>query len=113
MRSVELIELGLNEIARDCRNIDDVAIESKYAASQRASDETNTNTIEIFERIAKRHESVLKEVHEKVRDLMEFVGEYMNGQDMVSGVDVAISKTIYDLVYERTTDEDYENHEQP
>jgi signal transduction histidine kinase len=113
MRSVELIELGLNEIARDCRIIDDVAIESKYAASQRASDETNTNTIEIFERIAKRHESVLKEVHEKVRDLMEFVGEYMNGQDMVSGVDVAISKTIYDLVYERTTDEDYENHEQP
>lgn len=110
MRSIELIELGLNEIARECRIIDDVMMESIHAASLQKAIEKPDNAA-IFNRIAKRHEDVLKEVHEKVRDLLEFVGEYMNGQDMVSAVDVAINKTIYDLVYERTSDSDYEEKE--
>ena len=85
-------------------------MESIHAASlQKAIEKTDNEAI--LNRIAERHQSVLKEVHEKVRDLLEFVGEYMNGQDMVSAVDVAINKTIYDLVYERTTDENYEEKE--
>ena len=39
---------------------------------------------------------------------MEMVGEYMNGCDMVSAVDVAINKPIYDLVYGRKTEDDFE-----
>jgi hypothetical protein len=35
----------------------------------------------------------------------------MNAHDIVQGVDVAINKAIYDLVYERKTEKDYENHE--
>lgn len=106
MRNIELIELGLNEIARECRIIDDVMTDNLWIGS------IQSNNIATFKRIAERHQSVLKEVHEKVRDLLEFVGEYMNGQDMVSAVDVAISKTIYDLVYERTSDSDYEEKEE-
>lgn len=107
MRSIELIELGLNEIARECRIIDDVMMESIHAAIlKKAVGKPDSEAI--FNRISERHQSVLKEVHEKVRDLLEYVGEYMNGQDMVSAVDVAINETIYDLVYERTTEKDYE-----
>ena len=102
MRSIELIELGLNEIARECRIIDDVMMESIHAASLQKAIEKPENEA-IFNRIAERHQSVLKEVHEKVRDLLEFVGEYMNGQDIVSAVD---------LVYERTSDSDYEEKEE-
>jgi hypothetical protein len=35
---------------------------------------------------------------------MEEIGEYMNAHDIVQGVDVAINKAIYDLVYERKTE---------
>ena len=110
MRSIELIELGLNEIARECRIIDDVMMEATHVASLQNVLKKSENEA-ILNRIAKRHESVLREVHEKVRDLLEFVGEYLNGQDMVSAVDLAINKTVYDLVYERTKDEDYEGKE--
>ena len=46
-----------------------------------------------------------------LRDVMEEIGEYMNDHDIVQGVDVAINKTIYELVYERKTEDDYENHD--
>lgn len=111
MRSIELIELGLNEIARECRIIDDVATEGLWMGSLKATQGIKPENIAILKRITERHQMMLKEVHEKVRDLLEFVGEYMNGQDMVSAVDVAINKTIYDLVYERTSDGDYEEKE--
>lgn len=110
MRSIELIELGLNEIARECRIIDDVATEDIHAGL--LLDATgNGDRRALFDRMAAQHSEMLREVHEKVRDLLEFVGEYMNGQDMVSAVDLAINKTIYDLVYERTKEEDYEGKE--
>ena len=110
MRSIELIELGLNEIARECRIIDDVMTESMHA-SLLLDATSNNERSEFFDRMATQHADMLKEVHGKVRDLLEFVGEYLNGQDMVSGVDLAINKTVYDLVYERTKEEDYEGKE--
>lgn len=111
MRSIELIELGLNEIARECRIIDDVATEDIHAG-QLLEVTKKADKGAFFDRMATRHADMLKEVHEKVRDLLEFVGEYMNGQDMVSAVDLAINKAVYDLVYERTKEEDYEKKEE-
>lgn len=107
MRSIELIELGLNEIGRECRIIDDVMTDVIHAG-QLLEVTKNGDKVAFFDRMATQHADMLKEVHKKVRDLLEFVGEYLNGQDMVSGVDLAINKTVYDLVYERTKDEDYE-----
>ena len=52
-----------------------------------------------------------RDIHKMLRDVMEEIGEYMNAHDIVQGVDVAINKTIYDLVYERKTEKDYENHD--
>ena len=110
MRSIELIELGLNEIARECRIIDDVMTDAIHAG-QLLEVTKKANNGAFFDRMATQHADMLREVHEKVRDLLEFVGEYMNGQDMVSAVDLAINKTVYDLVYERTKEEDYERKE--
>ncbi len=106
MRRIEIIELGLNEIARECRIIDGVAMDCKVANEMRIAKGKGSD--ETFEHIEKQHDEVLKEVHEKVRDLLEYVGEVMNAGEMVTGVDIAINKTIYDLVYERTTEKDYE-----
>lgn len=107
MRSIELIELALNEIARECRIIDDVMTEAIHAGLLLEAT-GNADKGAVFDRMETQHAEMLREAHEKVRDLLEFVGEYLNGQDMVSAVDLAINKTIYDLVYERTKEEDYE-----
>ena len=110
MTSIELIELGLNEIARECRIIDDVMTDDIHAG-QLLEVTKQSDKAAFFDRMATQHADILKEVHEKVRDLLEFVGEYLNGQDIVSAVDLAINKTVYDLVYERTKEEDYEGNE--
>ena len=105
MERIELIRLALFEIGRECDIIDSVAVECRHMRTMGKDKDP------IFERIEKRHEMLLAGVHEKLRDIMEEVGEYMNNYDIVSGVDVAINKTIYDLVYERTSELDYEKHQ--
>ena len=106
MRKIELIELGLNEIARECRIIDDVARDSRWiiAVNQAKGKEADNVLVQMPE----AHEEMLAEIHGKVVDLLETVGEYMNMHDMVNGVDVAINQPVYDLVYERKTEKDYE-----
>ena len=106
MRKIELIELGLNEIARECRIIDCVAMDCKASNALRVAKGKGSD--ETFEHIVKQHDEILEEVHSKVRELMEYVGEVMNAGEMVTAVDAAISKPIYDLVYERKTEKDYD-----
>ena len=103
---MELIELGLNEVARECRIIERVAAESRFCLI--LDQEKGKEPTPIYKQMAEEHEAMLKDVHKKVVELLEFVGEYMNGHDMVGAVDVAINKTVYDLVYERTDETSYE-----
>lgn len=106
MTTIEKIELGLNEIARDCRTIDRVAVtgETLNAIREAGGHEAG----DVMKELPEQHEDFLKDVHAKVAALLDMVGEYMNCHDMVSAVDVAISKPIYDLVYERKTEDDFE-----
>lgn len=106
MKKIELIELGLNEIARECRIIDSVAVNCQYSNDMRIAKGKGSD--ETFEHIIKQHEEILSEVHKKVVDLLDYVGEVMNAGEMVTSVDATISKPIFDLVYERKKDEDYE-----
>ena len=106
MERLELIEMALNEIARDCRIVERVNMESKAVIA--VCEAKGKPVDDVLKRITKQHEDMLKVVHKMARDLMEFTGEYMNSCDMVEGVDVALSKVVYDLVYERTTEKDYE-----
>lgn len=106
MKRIEKIELGLYEIARECRTIDRVATsyETLNAIHEAGGHEIDKVLLELPD----QHEDFLKDVHAKVVELLEMVGEYMNGCDMVHPVDIAINKPIYDLVYERKTEEDFE-----
>jgi hypothetical protein len=109
MKTIEKIELGLYEIARECRIIDRVATSHE---TLNAIHEAGGHKIDgILKELPEQHEDFLKDVHGKVVELLEMVGEYMNGCDMVSAVDVAINKPIYDLVYERKTEEDFEEED--
>ena len=107
MKTIEKIELGLNEIARECRIIDRVAM--SHEALNAIHEAGGHKIDDVLKELSEQHEDFLKDVQGKVVELLEMVGEYMNGCDMVSAVDIAINKPIYDLVYERKTEQDYEN----
>ena len=106
MKTIEKIELGLFEIARECRTIDRVI--DNYEMLNAIHEAWGHKVDDMLKGLPEQHEGFLKEVQGKVVELLEMVGEYMNGCDMVSAVDVAINKPIYDIVYERKTEEDVE-----
>ena len=106
MKRIEKIELGLFEIARECRTIDRVA--TSYETLNAIHEAGGCKVDDALKEMPEQHEDFLKEVQRDVVRLLEKVGEYMNGCDMVSAVDVAINKPIYDLVYERKTEDDFE-----
>ena len=109
MRKIELIELGLNEIARECRIIDGVAMDCKMAI---AVNEAKGKTVDdVLRNLPVKHDEMMAEIHGKVVELLEMVGEYMNCNEMVTPVDLALNKPIYDLVYERKTEDDFEETE--
>jgi len=109
MKTIEKIELGLYEVARECRIIDRVVTSHE---TLNAIHEAGGHKIDdVLRELPEQHEDFLKDVHGKVVELMEMVGEYMNDCDMVSAVDIAINKPIYDLVYERKTEADFEEED--
>ena len=107
MERIELINMALFEIGRECQIVDALRTESiRYIDVIKAKGEEVPDTLI---KLKEGHEDILDDIHRMLRDAMEEIGEYMNGHDIVQGVDVAINKTIYDLVYERTTEKDYED----
>ena len=108
MKRIEKIELGLFEIARECRTIDRVATN---CATLNDLLKNGRHKVEDLLKLPEEHEDFLKDVHGKVAELLEMVGEYMNDHEMIEAVDLAINTPIYDLVYERKTDDDFEKEE--
>ena len=106
MRKIELIELGLNEIARECRIVDGVACDCRQAIAVAQARGKEADKV-LFD-MQERHDGLLAEIHGKVIDLLETVGEYMNCNEMVTPVDTAINEAVYDLVYGRKTEDDFE-----
>lgn len=109
MEKIELINMALFEIGRECQIVDALSKESlRHIEVIEAKGEEVPDT---FRKLKEQHDEMLGDIHKMLRDVMEEIGEYMNAHDIVQGVDVAINKTIYDLVYERKTEKDYENHD--
>jgi hypothetical protein len=106
---IEKIELGLYEIARECRTIDRVI--TSHETLNAIHEAGGHKVDDVLKEMPEQHEDFLKDVHTKVVELLEMVGEYMNACDMVHPVDIAINKPIYDLVYERKTEEDFEEED--
>ena len=109
MEKIELINMALFEIGRECQIVDALSKESLRHIE--VIEAKGKEVPETFRKLKEQHDEMLSDIHKMLRGVMEEIGEYMNDHDIVQGVDVAINKTIYELVYERKTEDDYENHD--
>ena len=97
------MKIGLIDV--DGHNFPNLALMKLSAWHKAKGDEVHDS----FRKMMEEHEEALKRIHHMLRDVLEEVGEYMNDNDIVQDVDVAINSAIYDLVYERKTEKDYES----
>lgn len=101
MEKIELINLTLDQIRRSAQAIEDVRMHAEFHGFV---NKDNTVTQKMQEDCKK----VLDDCRIALRDVLEIITEYQNMNDVLSGVDVALTEVPLDLIYERTTEEDYE-----
>lgn len=104
MTTIELINLTLNEIRRSAQTIADVTTESSMILQHQSSETVKNILTESIE----NNNDALNRCRIVLRDVLEDIASFQNFCDMIEGVDSALGKVAYDLIYERTTDEDYE-----
>lgn len=100
MEKIELINLTLDEIRKACTTVNNVCNDTKHTLRK--------EEYESLKMLVNDCENVLDCVRVKLREALEDVADYMNAVDMVCPVDAALSKVPFDLIYERTSDEDYD-----
>lgn len=100
MEKIELINLTLDEIRKACTTVDNVCNDTKRTLRKEDS--------ESLKELVNDCEEVLESVRVNLREVLEEVADYQNGTDMLCGVDCALTKVPFDLIYERTTEDDYE-----
>ena len=105
MNNYELICLALEEIRRQAYNSQQLVDNLGWVVKRKKGQEQD----ESLRLLLEESEQVLKETLATLRDkVLEQIAEYNNGIDNVSGVDVALSKVAFDLIYERAKANDYE-----
>lgn len=105
MNEYELICLTLEEVRKQAYNLQQMKDTLEWAVERR----TNQKMAEIHQEIIKEAGEVLRETLTNLRDrILENIAEYNNGIDNVSGVDTALAKVPFDLIYERKKAEDFE-----
>ena len=105
MKTIELINLTLNEIRRSAQCVADVMQEQEMVL--KLDHQLDKGTDELLTKGILRKYKALDKCRVALRDVLEDIAELQNDCDMVEGVDAALGKVAYDLIYERTTDEDY------
>lgn len=109
MKSIELINLTLNEIRRSAQMVADAEADFRNLIFNMEKDGFDAKQIEFNKKYADRLHEDLERCRLTLRDVLEDIAECQNNRDMVTEVDVAIGKVAYDLIYERKTDKDYES----
>lgn len=104
MKTIELINLTLNEIRRSAQVIADVTTESEMIVPHQADGTVK----DILNKRINENNEALNQCRIALREVLEDIAEYQNSCDMVSGVDAELGKVAYDLIYERKTDADYD-----
>lgn len=100
MKKIELINLTLDEIRRSTTIISDVYVEAALRNRHQKD--------EILEGIMNDCDYALENARKKLRDVLENVANFQNEKDMICGVDIALTKVSYDIIYERKKECDYE-----
>lgn len=105
MNEYELICLALEEVRKQAYNLQQMKDTLEWAVERRK----DQKIAELHQELIKEAGEVLKETLTNLRDqVLEGIAEYNNGVDNVSGVDVALAKVPFALIYERKTDKDFE-----
>ena len=105
MNDYELICLALDEIRKQAYSLQELKNTMGWIVSR----EEDQAAKDCQQRLIDKSGIVLKETLMSLRDgVLESIAEYNNGIDNVSGVDMALSKVSFDLIYERSTEHDYE-----
>lgn len=103
MKKIELIEIGLHEIERQCHVISRLQEETEKAIAIHKAKGVEPD--EVFITLEERYASVLSMLHDKVKDLLNLTGNVLNFNGAITEEDVYISNSVYDLVFERNTEE--------
>lgn len=109
MKSIELINLTLNEIRRSAQMVADVENDYRNLIFNMKREGSDAKSLEFNKKSADRLHENLERCRIALRDVLEDIAECQNNCDMVAGVDAAIGEVTYDLIYERKTDKDYES----
>ena len=107
MKSIELINLTLNEIRRSAQMVADVEADCRNLIFNMEKEGFDTKRIELNKELADRLHEDLERCRLALRNVLEDIAECQNIRGIVTGVDVAIGKVAYDLIYERKADKDY------
>ena len=91
MKKIELINMVLFEIGRECQIVD--ALRTESLRHIEVIEARGKEVPDTFRKLKADHEEMLNDIHHMLRDVMEEIGEYMNAHDIVQGVDVAINKS--------------------
>lgn len=102
MEKIELINMTLDEIRRAALMIEGVRNQAVFHDYIRPTDEV------IMQTIADCTQQ-LERTRLSLRDVLEEITEFQNGTGMLCGVDCALAKVPFALIYERKTDKDFEN----
>lgn len=108
MKSIELINLTLNEIRRSAQMIADMEADYRNLIFNMEKDGFDAEWIEFNKESADRLHGDLERCRLALRNILEDIAECQNNHGMVAGVDAAIGGVAYDLIYERKTDKDYD-----
>lgn len=100
MKQIELINLTLDEIRRSATMINDVQREAIFSNIQEKN--------ELFENLINECENTLKTARTCLREILENIAEFQNAKDMICGVDEALTKVSYDLIYDRKDEDDFD-----
>lgn len=107
MRTIELINLTLNEIRRSAQMIADVECDYRNLIFNMEKEGVDVNRIAFNKKSADSLHEDLERCRLALRDVLEDIAECQNNRDMVTGVDAAIGEVAYDLIYERKSDSDF------
>ncbi len=107
MKSIELINLTLNEIRRSAQMVADVENDYQHLIFSMEKDGHDQESIAFNKQCADDLHSALERCRKQLRDVLEDIANVQNFKDMLIPVDVAIGEVAYDLIYERKTDNDF------
>lgn len=100
MEKIELINLTLDEIRRAAQMIESDRVQS--ICNNRVL--PNRDEVEVAAECTEQ----LEQTRLALREVLEEIAEFINNHGMLSGVDCALTKVSFDLIYERKTDDDFE-----